>query len=159
MNPWKCDIWKVTYSSAACRIGLRLKFEKGVDFEVKRACKEYCQWLRETNFFPIRVPIYIKNKEHIKAMDGEMVSATFFWPYDKLVEPYIRISVGDYPELLSKRGKDNALYAILQSITHELTHYFQWINDFEQSVRSEERQAKYYAVKIVYEYAGTREHP
>lgn len=88
-----------------------------------------------------------------------MLSATFFGPYDKLVEPYIRVSAGDYPDLLNKRGKDDALCAILSSVTHELTHYFQWINSFQQSVRSEEWQAKFYSGKIIDNYADTREHP
>jgi hypothetical protein len=159
MNPWVCDKWESAYLSSNCRTGLRLKFDKDVHNEVKRACKEYCNWLRKMYYFPIRVPIYIKSKEKIKSMDGEMVTGTFLGPYDKFVEPYIRISAGDYQGLLIKRGKDNALAATLYSITHELTHYFQWINDFEQTNRSEEWQATYYSRCLVGAYSETREHP
>jgi hypothetical protein len=159
MNPWQCDKWKSIYSNSNCRAGLRLKFDKNVDSEVKRASKEYCNWLRKMYCFPIRVPIYIKLKERIKSMNGEYVTGTFLGPYDKFVEPYIRIAAGDYQELLLKRGKDNALAGILSSITHELTHYFQWVNGFEQTYRSEEWQATYYSGCLVRIYADTREHP
>lgn len=159
MNPWICDKWGSTYSNSNCRTGLRLKFDKDVHIEVKRASKEYCNWLRKRYYFPIRVPIYIKSREKIKSMDGELVSGTFFGPYDKFTEPYIKISAGDYLELLNKLGEDNALAGILGSITHELTHYFQWLNDFEQTYRSEEWQAAYYSRRIIDAYAETREHP
>lgn len=159
LNPWKCNNWKTIYANTNCRYGLRLKFDKNVDNEVRRACKEYCKWLRGTYNFPMRIPVYIKGQEQIKANDGKKVSATFMGPDDKLIEPYIRVSAGDYQDLLNKRGKDDALCAILNSITHELTHYFQWINGFKQSVRSEEWQAKYYSEKIIDDYADTREHP
>ncbi len=159
MNPWQCDKWESIYSNSNCRVGLRLKFDKDIDSEIKRASKEYCNWLRKMYYFPIRVPIYIKSKERIKSMSGELVTGTFFGPFDKFVEPYIRIAAGDYQELLRKRGKDNALAAILFSITHELTHYFQWLNDFEQTYRSEEWQATYYSGYLVNVYAEKKEHP
>ncbi|MEH6882331.1 hypothetical protein V7Z92_00085 [Priestia megaterium] len=52
-----------------------------------------------------------------------MVTATFFAPYEKDVEPYIRIATGDYTDLIRERGKIDALYAMLDSIAHELCHY------------------------------------
>ncbi len=55
--------------------------------------------------------------------------------------------------------RDNALAAILNSIAHELSHYFQWIKDFDYSKKKEERQAKYYSKKILQKYAEIREHP
>jgi len=88
-----------------------------------------------------------------------MVYGTFFSPYDKNVEPYARISAGDYVDLLNEIGKDDALASILCSIAHELTHYFQWINDIQLTSRGEERQATIYAGYILDEYAETREHP
>ncbi len=63
--------------------------------------------------FPIRIPIYLKDTEAIRTMDGELVSATFFQPDKRTDEPYIRVATGDYSEMLSCRGKDNALAAIL----------------------------------------------
>ena len=72
-------------------------------------------------------------------MDGEMVSATFFGPYDN--------------------GRDNAVFAILYSVAHELTHYFQWVNGLELTAIGEERQAAYYADIIIDEYMDVYDHP
>lgn len=76
-----------------------------------------------------------------------------------VVHLYIRVAAGDYNELLNKRGKDNALTAILGSITHELTHYYQRINGIKLTAVGEERQAKAYVDYILDEYSQTREHP
>ncbi|MED4002555.1 hypothetical protein [Priestia aryabhattai] len=84
-----------------------------------------------------------------------MVSATFFAPYDKQEEPYIRIATGDYMELLHELGKDDALASILNSIAHELGHYYQWIDDDELEEESAEGTADY----IMGLYSDTRDHP
>lgn len=161
MNLWKCDDWSnfVDYSYEWHRSGLRLRFDKGVDKEVKRACIEFCKWLRTQYFFPKRVPIYFKSSEFIYSQAHEKVSATFLGPYDKKLEPYIRISTGDYLKMEKKWGKDNALAAILGSIAHELSHYFQWLKDINFPSAKEERQALYYKRKIIEKYAEIREHP
>ncbi len=159
MNIWEETAWKNIYENSDVRSGLRLKSEKNVDAEVKRACKEFCKWLRTQYYFPIRVPIYLKSSYKIKAMDGDMVYGTFFEPDNMLVEPYIRIATGDYEELTDVRGQDNALAAILHCIAHELTHYFQWVNGIKLTELGYERQAKRYADLIIDEYADTREHP
>ena len=156
---WKCKDWSL-YLNMSCRKGIRLRFDANVNVEVKRSCKEYVKWLRTQYEFPMRVPIYFREKKTVVTMRGEHVSAIFFGPYDKNVEPYIRIAVGDYLELLERFGKDDALAMILSSVTHELSHYFQWIKDvYGIDERKEERQARYYAREIVLDYAETREHP
>ena len=155
---WVCENWN-DFLDSNCRKGVRQRFDKEVDKEVRRACKEYISWLRMQYDFPMRVPIYFKASKYVTTSKGEKCSAIFFGPYDKTLEPNIKIAVGDYPDLLEKYGKDTALAAILRSITHELSHYFQWIKgDFDGSAKVE-RQAKYYALEIVYDYAETREHP
>lgn len=151
--------WVKRYDISRIRKGVRLRCDKDIDPEVRRACKEFCKWLRTEYEFPVRVPIYLKNSSRLKAMDGEMASATFFVPYDQYQEPYIRVAVGDYQELLKKRGKDNALAAYICSMAHELTHYFQWVNGIELTPIGEERQAVRYAGLILDKYAETREHP
>lgn len=155
---WECKDWDI-FLDSNCRKGVRLCFNKAVDKEVKRACKEYVSWLRTQYEFPIRVLIYFKPSKYVTTSTGEKVSAIFFGPYDKSLEPYIKISVGDYPDLLEEVGKDNALAAMLHSITHELSHYYQWIKEIDFSSEKRERQAKYYAAEIVYDYSETREHP
>lgn len=53
----------------------------------------------------------------------------FLAPSDPEQEPYIRLAVGDYLQLLAAWGQDSALASILRSLAHELTHYFQWVRD------------------------------
>mgnify|MGYP000136290213 FL=1 len=159
MNIWIESRWEKTYSANKVRKGLRLISDQNVDSEVKRACKDFCKWLRSKYIFPIRIPVYLKSSPMIKAMDGDMVYGTFFEPDSHFVEPYVRIATGDYADMVRDQGKDNALAAILHSIAHELTHYFQWINAIALTESGYERQAKAYANKILEEYAQTREHP
>ncbi len=161
MNVWKNGNWKniVDSKSKYYRNGLRLHFQKGVDLEVKRSCVEFAKWLRKQYYFPLRVPIYFKTSKYIKCQDGDMVSAKIFMPFDKSLEPYITIATGDITEIKLKKGQDDALAGVLGSMVHELTHYFQWLNDLNISENQAERQANYYRNKIVDEYALTREHP
>jgi hypothetical protein len=68
--------------------------------------------------------VYLKKDYQIKnKYSKELVSATFFAPYDKAIEPYIRIATGDYEELVSERGEIDALWALLGSMAHEIVHY------------------------------------
>ncbi|PKM39080.1 MAG: hypothetical protein CVV04_12200 [Firmicutes bacterium HGW-Firmicutes-9] len=161
MHIWTITNWekRIDIQDGALRKGLRLRFDKEVDPEVKRACKEFCAWLRKNYFFPKRVVIYFKRQAYIQALDGELVSATFFAPIEYSEEPYIRIATGDYPEFLAKNGQDNALASMLGSIVHELTHYFQWINALSLTPLGEERQAKAYIDFLLDEYQETRKHP
>lgn len=158
MHIWCLSKWEKNIPDKV-RTGLRLRFDKSVDFEVKRACKEFAKWLRTEYYFPIRLPIYIKNRKKIKALDGEYVYGTFFRPYEYNVEPSIRVAAGDYSDKEKKWGKDSALIAILHTISHEITHYYQWINDIKLTQIGEERQASRYASYILDEYFETRERP
>lgn len=159
MHIWTIEKWKKYYHDGNVRRGMHLKFDKDVDLEVKRACKEFSAWMRTRYYFPMRVTIYVKSSYCIKSFDGEWVCGTFFEPWDRFREPYIRVATGDYDELLKSEGNDNALAGMLLSITHELTHYFQWINDIQLTEIGMERQANAYAHYILDEYKETREHP
>ena len=75
----------------------------------------------------MRVPVYLFPHKYIITREGQRASASFFAPFDRDEEPFIRIATGDYGELTGKRGRDNALAAFLLSLNHELTHYWQWI--------------------------------
>lgn len=123
MHIWTLEIWKKYYNpyDEIIRNGLRIRFDKMLTLRLNALVKEFCKWLRSEYYFPIRVLIYVMSLEQIKALDGEMVSATFFRPYKREQEPYIRIAVGDYPKLL-KKSADDALAISLSSIVHELTH-------------------------------------
>ena len=160
MNIWESNNWSIiNESSYSHRTGLRLRFENGIDSEIKRSCTEFCKWLRKQYYFPIRVPIYFKKSEFIISKSGEKFSAIFFEPFDRHNESYIRIATGDFNGIKQRTCNDDALAAILCSISHELTHYFQWINDIKLTEIGSERQATSYANMIVDEYSETRDHP
>jgi len=144
---WTIENWEqnIDFMEEGHRTGFRLRFDSGIDPEVRRACKEFAAFLRKEYFFPLRVVAYIKNKKKIRAMDGDLVYGTF-WSMD-------------YLDLCDKWGKDSALTAILLTIGHELTHYFQWINALELTPIGMERQATKYARYVLDDYAETREHP
>lgn len=138
------------------RSGLRLRTMPGVNPEVKRSCIEFAKWLRKNMDFPIRIVIYLKKDYQVKNITSkELVSAIFFAPNDKKVEPYIKIATGDYQKLLEEIGKDNALASILNSIAHELIHYQQWLKDED----FDEIKAIKKAEQLIDQYAETREHP
>lgn len=80
--------------------------------------------------------------------------------------PYASIAAGWFDPKLTGSAKDNQLAALLCSIGHELSHYYQWLSDPKWSeekskaeIMREERQARYYSKQIVDYYANTREHP
>lgn len=149
MHLWQLNKWRKFYSGIECRQGLRLRFDKGVDPELRQAMLKFANWVRREFDFPIRVVAYIRSTEYIKAKDGDLVSGTFWGPYDRTEEPCIRVAAGDFHKLVEKWGKDNAFTAMLQ----RLAHYYQWLNDLKLTPIGEERQANSYEYAIVYEYA------
>ena len=153
---WSLDAWKnhIDMSRAGYRSGLHLRFEKGTLPEIREFLMDFAGWLRKEYFFPLCVNVYIKNARHIKAMDGDLVVGTIWRPVDYNTFPYIRLAVGDYAELVIERGREGAKWAILHTFAHELTHYFQHINNLNLTPIGEERQATIYAGYILDEYAG-----
>jgi hypothetical protein len=87
----------------------------------------FARWLRKNYDFPVRVPVYLFPSEYIFNWDREKISASFFAPFCRHEEPYIRIATGDYESLKAERGRDNALASFLCSLAHEIVHYQQWI--------------------------------
>lgn len=160
MHIWTMDNWKKNLlGNIHRRTGIRFRYDNTVDAEVKRACMQFAFWLRSEYVFPLRVLIYVKGAETIRTKDGENVVGCFFEPFSYSDEPYIRIATGDYKKLTSNFGKDNALATILASLAHELTHYYQWINNIQLTPIGRERQATRYAAYIIDEYSSTCEHP
>ncbi len=160
MHVWTIEDWsKNLVEDSIRRTGIRFRYDKTVHAEVKRACSQFARWLRSEYYFPLRVVVYVKGTKTIRSKDGESVVGTFFEPFSYFDEPYIKISTGDYLELISSLGKDNALATILASLVHELTHYFQWINGIQLTPIGRERQANNYAQYIIDEYSLTCEHP
>lgn len=88
------------------RTSLRIRFDKDIDSEVRRSCKEFVSFLRKEYFFPLRVVVYVKNVKKLIAIDGDKVYGTFWSMNDDYsVEPHIRVAAGDYNDLCNKWGK------------------------------------------------------
>ena len=136
------------------RRGLRVS-ARFADPEVRRAALRFSKWLRMQFEFPIRVTIYLSKREQIRTSKGEAVSASFFAPNSRAVEPFIRVATGDYSELKNRWGRDEALAAILASIAHEVVHYQQWRDERAFS----EREAVNGARRIVRRYGQVVERP
>ena len=64
---WTIENWEqnIDFMEEGHRTGFRLRFDSGIDPEVRRACKEFAAFLRKEYFFPLRVVAYIKNKKKI----------------------------------------------------------------------------------------------
>lgn len=106
INVWTLENWKKELSCTEIRRGLRLVIDKEVIDEVRTAFKEFAAWLRKEYYFPLRVPVYVKNSYRITARDGEAVVGLFFEPNSVTVEPYIKLAVGDFESLKQERGAD-----------------------------------------------------
>jgi hypothetical protein len=88
-------------------------------------------------------------------MHGECVAASFFAPWKRHEEPFIRIATGDYPALKRERGRDNALAAFITSLSHEVVHYRQWVETGEISERGVASRAR----SMLRRYADTVDRP
>jgi hypothetical protein len=116
------------------RTGLRIRGQRGHP-EVRQALIRYARWLRKSFVFPMRVPVYLFPSHTIITQDGAHVSASFFAPFDRDVEPFIRIATGDYPKLKRSLGRNDALAAYIMSLSHEIVHYYQWLEHGNVSER------------------------
>ena len=156
---WDRTDWTEFYGNADVRRGLRVRYEHGIDTDLKESIKRFILWIRRNYYFPFRVVIYIKSSEFITAKDGDLVFGTFFEPYYRTDEPYIRVAAGDHAKNLIRWGRDDAIAATLRTIAHELTHYYQWINGVDKPIRNLELQAYICSSIIIRKYAETTEHP
>jgi hypothetical protein len=109
---------------------------------VAKALVRFASWLRGTQEFPIRVPVYLSPREQVCTADGRLCSASFFAPWSRSVEPYIRIATGDYQELREEMGRNNALASFITSLAHEVVHYQQWVQTGSVQERGVARRAE-----------------
>ena len=136
----------------SARKGLRIRCDQGINPAIRTSCLNFGMWLREKMDFPVRVVVYLKKTNTVKNMTTkENVSATFFAPYDKNVEPYIKVATGDYEDLVHEYGEVDALYIIIESIAHEIIHYKQWLSDLDFNESEAEKEGE----KLVDQFADS----
>ena len=64
----------------------------------------------------------------------------------------IRVASAIETDLLQEYTLDELHEQILSSLVHEITHYYQWISELEQSNATSERQANYFRYRIIEQY-------
>ena len=70
---------------------------------------------------------------------------------------YIRIPAKPEQNRLQQYELEDVYEQILSSLVHELTHYFQWINQLQQTDRGAEWQANYYRYRILSLYERSKQ--
>ena len=134
-------------------MSLKVSISPSVKKMIKKEIKLYLIWLRKNYNFPLDLKIFISPDEFIVTMiSREKVSATFFAPFDKKETGIIKVATGDFNGLLKEEGKINALNMTLNSISHELQHYYQWVEDLE----FDEEEAEEGAFELTIEYLQSK---
>ena len=130
--------------------GISLIFEKGIEADLKKEYILLVKWLRTNYVFPVHINVYILNSEKVKLLSGTLAYGSFRW-FPKR-NPRIKI-----PSLINYKNFEDyttgEIYDnVLSSLIHELTHYYQWIKNLEQTDYASERQADYYRYNILDKY-------
>lgn len=134
------------YSNSAPKSNLSLHFATAIDRNIKKNICRFVNYLRKEFFFPIRCNIYFCNQEKFHSSKGGSCYGIFY----SNEESKGRI----YPQIYIPANMD--LFSIYYSLSHELTHYFQWyfFDDNKRSNRSLEIQASKYAVRILEDFCS-----
>ena len=148
MNLWQEFNRKNLPNAESAKVSFH--YEKGIDVALKSKYINFAMWLRKTYVFPVRLHVYILNAEKIALKSGQLVYGKFCW-YPKRT-PLIKVPSAIDTALLKEYSIDEIHEQILSSLVHELTHYYQWVKDLEQSNAASERQANYYRYRIIEEY-------
>jgi hypothetical protein len=123
------------------RTGLRVCGQRG-NKEVKKSILRFAKWLRQEYEFPIRVPVYLLPGETFLTVDGESCVASFFAPWNRNEEPYIRLATGDYQGLKRKYGKHAALGMNIESMARQIVRYQNWVRTGKLSDRGVHKKGR-----------------
>ena len=132
------------YSDSAPKSNLSLHFASAIDCDTKKNICRFVRYLRKAFFFPIRCNVYFCNQEKFHSSKGGYCYGIFYSNEE---------SGGHiYPQIYIPTNMD--LFSVYHSLSHELTHYFQWyfLYDNEKSDRSLEVQASKYADRVLEDY-------
>ncbi len=145
MNLW--EIFEIKNNTEYENQGISLHYEKGIEENLRKEYVAFVGWLRKKYVFPIHIHIYILNSEQVRLQNGKMAYGSIKW-FPKR-NPRIKIPSAVETHLLGKYTKEELYDQILSSFIHELTHYYQWVLDLDQSNATSERQANYYRYRIL----------
>ena len=134
--------------------GLRIRVHPDVHPFVRRELLTYARWLRANVAFPIRVNVYVPNALQIRALDGENCWGRCIWPEDPAAAVTIDVAGGS--RATGKRALQNHIRTTIFTLSHELSHYFQFFRGIELTPRGREWQASYYAHQVMDAYYDAR---
>lgn len=87
-------------------------------------------WFENNYDLPKKVQVTLTGAKFIVNMKGEKVFASCFLPDNPNESILLKISTGDFIDLIKEAGKDQAVYTTLHTVLHEFQHYFQGVNDW-----------------------------
>lgn len=148
MNLWQ--IFEIKPNTAPENRGFSLHFDKGIEECVRTSYLSFARWLRKTYIFPVHINVYVLNAEKLRLQNGRMAYGSFCW-FEKR-PPRIKIASAIERHLEKEYTIEEIQEQILSSFVHELSHYYQWVLDLEQSNAVSERQANYYRYRILDRY-------
>ena len=132
------------YADSAPKSNLSLHFASAIDPKTKKRICSFVHYLRKEFYFPIRCNVYFCNQEKFRSSKGGYCYGIFSSNEKSKgrIYPQIYIPV------------KNELYSVYFSLSHELSHYFQWyfLDDERKNNRSLEIQASKYATRITDAY-------
>ena len=144
MNLWQ--LFEKTNCSL-CNMGVSFHFEKEIDQDLRDLFLNFAKWVRNKYVFPVHLTVYILNQEKVMLRDGSLKYGSFRW-YPKR-SPRIKIPAKVEMELLEECSLEEIYEMILSSLVHEISHYYQWALELEQSNAVSERQANYFRFRII----------
>lgn len=131
----------------------RITFFKDFDKNLKVVIQYFVRWVRKQYCFPIKLVINIKNTYYVvnQYNHGEKATASIFLPFDKNRLPHMQVSIGNYEDL-KEIDLLSADCNVLESIAHEITHYYQWLKDDAGTGNSVKDKQDIRRNQIVYKY-------
>ena len=132
------------YRDSAPKSNLSLHFASVINSDKKKNICRFVRYLRKEFFFPIKCNVYFCSQEKFHSSKGGYCYGIFYSNDES--DGCI------YPQIYIPATMD--LYHVYYSLSHELTHYFQWyfLDDKNKSDRSLEIQASKYATRILKDY-------
>lgn len=145
---WIEKQFKEEYINSANSNGVRCKFPIGFNEQTKNEIKEFLGFVTQSYYFPIRLNVEFFDKTHfISETDGHKYYGVFY-DGDNCKNIYPKICIA------AKITERNPIEDVLFSITHEITHYYQWyfLENKERTDRSLEIEANKWSKYILHMY-------
>ena len=148
MNPVFCDNWKGLYPQSI-KNGISLHFSN-VHPYVRSWVIIYTKWLRKILCFPVHVNVYCVFGHKIRCCDHSLAYGRIIEPINRVKHPIIYLACGSFlqNDEIDEFMRDET-ELILYTFSHEIIHYFQYINGYDMTTKGIEWQATYYGKRLL----------